>query len=426
MNSILLRIKLRLYLVVAGYFKFWANVVLKRWCPRIIAITGSVGKTTMLHLLSTQLGSTAYYSYHANSAYGVSFNILGLRGVNNSKLRWIALLFLTPVRALSIRRSEEFYVVEIDGERPHETAYLARWLEPEVCFWVSVGRSHAMYYDSQVASGLFDTVEEAIAHEFSTLPLHTKKLIVVDGSSTLMTSQLGTTKTKVEAVLPKSLKKYTVQPRSSTFKMAHGEFMFTYPLPKETYVQLAMLEIFCSYIGDVVQYDMKEFIMPPGRSNYFKGVKGVNIIDSSYNAHLMSIKSALCMFKEMPVLHKWVVIGDIIEQGKGEAKEHVRLAEALAEVPLDRIILVGRRTNRHTLERLRQLTKAPTQSFIGPAEALTYLERELTGKETILFKGSQYLEGIIEPLLADRSDAKRLCRREPRNVRIRQEWGLPA
>jgi hypothetical protein len=42
----------------------------------------------------------------------------------------------------------------------------------------------------------------------------------------------------------------------------------------------------------------------------------------------------------------------------------------------------------------------------------------------LIFKGSQYLEWIIEQLLAHPEDAKKLCRREKAAVARRKSWGL--
>jgi len=121
-------LKKRFYFVAADYFRYFANMVLRRWKPRIIAVTGSAGKTTMLNLLEHEIGKKAHYSHDANSAFGVSFDLLGLKGIRGSKLRWIWLLVAAPFRGLFLRRKEEFYVVEIDGERPHEAEFLAKWL----------------------------------------------------------------------------------------------------------------------------------------------------------------------------------------------------------------------------------------------------------------------------------------------------------
>ena len=85
--------KKKLYLFAARYFRFFANISLKRWRPRIIIVTGSAGKTTMLNLIESQLGTKAHYSHNANSAFGIAFDVLGQRGITGSRLHWLALIF---------------------------------------------------------------------------------------------------------------------------------------------------------------------------------------------------------------------------------------------------------------------------------------------------------------------------------------------
>ena len=56
-----MRLKKKFYFLAANYFRFFANISLKRWKPRVIAITGSVGKTTMLNLVESTLKTKAHY-----------------------------------------------------------------------------------------------------------------------------------------------------------------------------------------------------------------------------------------------------------------------------------------------------------------------------------------------------------------------------
>ena len=124
--SIISKIKKKLYFVAAGYFRFFAGFAFRRWHPRVIAITGSAGKTTMLNLVEFEFGSRAHYSHNANSAFGIAFDILGMDGIRGSKWRWILLILQAPIRAIYFKRTEEFYVVEIDGERPREAEFVAK------------------------------------------------------------------------------------------------------------------------------------------------------------------------------------------------------------------------------------------------------------------------------------------------------------
>ena len=203
--TVISKLKKKFYFVAAGYFKFFANFSLKRWHPRIIIVTGSAGKTTMLNLIESQLGTQAHYSHNANSAFGIAFDILGMRGITGSKLKWFALLFKTPLRAFTYKHVEKFYVVECDGERPHEAEFIAKWLKPEVSCWVSLGRSHAVFFENEVKSGKFKDIDEAIAHEFATIPKNTRKLVLIDDESIKMHECTEEIAAKVVAVNQKEL-----------------------------------------------------------------------------------------------------------------------------------------------------------------------------------------------------------------------------
>ena len=163
--------------------------------------------------------------------------------------------------------------------------------------------------------------------------------------------------------------------------------------------------------------------MPPGRNSYFQGKNGLNLIDSSYNAHLISFESILDMAKAMKASHKWLVIGDMVEQGSIEGEEHTKLADAIAEARPEQVILVGRRTQKYTAPRLEELG-IMAYSTLEPRNALKYIKQNTTGDETIFFKGSQYLEWIIEKLLLHPSDAEKLPRREKSAQRRRAKRGL--
>lgn len=417
------KFKKRFYFRVAAYFRYFANKSLKRWHPRTIAITGSAGKTTMLHLVEHEIGNKAHYSHDANSAFGVSFDILGLKGIRGSKLRWFYLLLAAPIRGLFYKHKEKFYVVEIDGERPHEAESIASWLKPEVTIWVSLGLSHAVQFEKEVASGKFATLDEAIASEFAHLPQHTTKLVYIDGDSKLMAEHTANIAAKVVPIKKTDIKKYVVYPDSTDFTYGSTTFHFNHPEPRDLAFHLLVLQDLMNYLKLPFNPDFSDLIMPPGRSSYFKGKKGLTIIDSSYNAHIISVTAILDMAKRLHADHKWLIIGDIVDQGSIEKDEHIKLAHLIADVEPENVLLVGRRTKTYTAPELKKLGIS-AHTTLSPQKALEYLERHTTGRETLIFKGSQYLEWIIEKLLADPADAAKLPRREIAAVKRRKKWGL--
>lgn len=417
------KLKKRLYFSVAKYFRFFANRAFKRWNPRVIAVTGSAGKTTMLNLLEHEMGGRAHFSHDANSAFGISFDMLGLKGVRGSKIRWIWLLIAAPFRGLFYRHKEPFYVVEIDGERPHEAEFLAEWLKPEVTIWVSIGLSHAIQFEKVVEEGKFDSLSEAITAEFANLPLNTSKRVYIDADSKLMVEATSNIKAKVIPIKKSNLKKYVVYPDSTDFTYGDTTFHFNHPEPKDVAFNLFVLQDLMKYLKLPFNPDFSDLEVAPGRSSYFVGKKGIQIVDSSYNAHMISMTSILDMAKRMHAERKWLIIGDIVDQGSIEAEEHEKLAELIADVKPDRVVLVGHRTKQYTAPKLKELGVSAVATT-DPRKALTYIEKHITGKETLIFKGSHYLEWIIEKLLADPKDAKKLCRREKAAVQRRKSWGL--
>ena len=293
----------------------------------------------MLNLIEVQLGAKAHYSHDANSAFGIAFDVLGMKGVTSSKFYWLYLFIAAPLRAFTFSHHEQFYVVEIDGERPKETEFIAKWLKPEVTIWVSLGRSHAVFYEKEVENGNFQNIDAAIAHEFSTLPKYTQILVLTDADSKLMSTTTNSISARVKALSKAEISDYRVTPERAEFTLGKKVFSFSHPMPKDISIQLVMLKELMNYLGLPLNYDLADYIMPPGRSNFLHGKNGVKIIDSSYNAHLISMSSVLEMFRELRSKNKWLVIGDIIDQGKLEDVEHEKLARLIIDAKPERVVV---------------------------------------------------------------------------------------
>ena len=112
-------------------------------------------------------------------------------------------------------------------------------------------------------------------------------------------------------------------------------------------------------------------------------------------------------------------MGDMIELGNEEKEEHEKLADIISLMKLNKIILVGPRLLKYAKPKIKI-----AESFIMPKDALDYLQKNLKGGKVVLFKGARFLEGIIEHLLADKNDAKKLVRREKVWQERRKKWGL--
>ncbi|MBQ3320930.1 hypothetical protein IJG71_02250, partial [Candidatus Saccharibacteria bacterium] len=289
--------------------------------------------------------------------------------------------------------------------------------------WVSIGRSHAVQFEKEVEEGRFKNLDEAITAEFATLPQNTSKLVYIDADSKMMKTATKDISAKVIPIKKTEVKKYVVYPNSTDFTYGDTTFHFNHPEPRDLAFNLLVLQDLMKYLKLPFKSDFSDIKMAPGRSSYFKGKKGIDIIDSSYNAHIISVASILDMTKRMHAEHKWLVIGDIVDQGSITGEEHRKLAELIADVKPEKVVLVGRRTKKYTAPELKKLGVSAVAT-LDPRKALEYIEKNIKGNETLVFKGSQYLEWIIEKLLDNPEDAKLLCRREKAAVNRRKSWGL--
>ncbi|OHB20487.1 MAG: hypothetical protein A2854_02370 [Parcubacteria group bacterium RIFCSPHIGHO2_01_FULL_56_18] len=416
-------LKIALYFTVARYFSFFARIRLRSWKPRVVIITGSNGKTTALHLTAWQLGSAAKYSYRANSAFGIPFDILGLKRSNYSLFEWPTLFLMAPFYAFKGPHPEKLYVVEVDGDRPGDGDFFGPLLKPEVCVWLSSARTHSMLFEKSVGAGGFANVDEAIAYGFARFLAHTSKLAIINADNTRILENATRTGVLLYEIKEQELlTAYGVHASGSDFTISNISYRLPYVLPKEIFYGIASAVKIAEYFGIKPTNNPSGLSMPPGRSSVFRGLKNTTLLDSSYNADAESVAAIVRMAEMLPG-EKWMVLGDLIEQGELEQEEHERLARILATSDFKRIVLVGPRTQTH-VKPILQAKGMDVASFIGPKEALDYLMAELGGGETIVFKGARFLEGIIEHLLLDKADAAHLCRREAVWVARRKNFGL--
>lgn len=413
-----------LYFPLAHYFRFFAKIKLARWKARIIVITGSSGKTTLLHLIEAQLGEKARYSHHANSSYGIPFDILGLERKTLMIYEWFELFIRAPFLAFSSVPKQEIYIVEADCDRPGEGRFLSTLLKPEVTIWLSTSRTHSMNFDKLVEQGKFTNVEQAIAYEYGHFLEATDKLVIYNSDSELIKNQLSRTKADVVGISKKFLAEYKVSKEGTVFKINDRTYKFKYLLPEAVFSSIAATLRLCEYLKLPIDSTFSEFEVPPGRSEIFRGIKNTTLIDSSYNSNLGSATEIINMFDQFTDQKKWAVIGDMLEQGNSEREEHEKLANLVDRSNYDRVVLLGPRIIKYGLPILEKHYKDRVVGFEKPNEVLDYLKSNINGGETILFKGARFLEGVIEHLLKNKADVEKLSRREKIWEIRRKKWGL--
>jgi UDP-N-acetylmuramoyl-tripeptide--D-alanyl-D-alanine ligase len=133
-----------------------ARLVLKKYKPSIIAVTGSVGKTSTKDAIYEVVAS----KYHTkkskksyNSELGVPLAILGLETGWNSPLLWIQNCWKGLLLLILKNHYPTWLVLEVGVDRPGDMARISHWLNPSVVVITKFADipPHVEFFDSPEA-----------------------------------------------------------------------------------------------------------------------------------------------------------------------------------------------------------------------------------------------------------------------------------
>src|SRR3989344_687723 len=130
-----------------------ARLMLKKHQPFIIAVTGSVGKTTTKDAIFQVLkdtGSVRKSEKSFNSELGVPLTILDLPNAWHDPLGWTRVLAIGCWRALFLREYPKTLVLEVGAQYPGDIKRIARWLCPDIAIITRLPErpTHAEYFAS--------------------------------------------------------------------------------------------------------------------------------------------------------------------------------------------------------------------------------------------------------------------------------------
>ena len=141
-----------------------AKGILKRHDPTVIAITGSVGKTSTKDAIYEVLrreGSVRRSEKSFNSELGVPLSIIGAKNAWGSVFGWLSVIMHGLGQLLMAKgKFPKTLVLEVGADRPGDISTIAKWLKPHV---VVITRLP----DVPVHIEFFPTVESLIEEKIS-------------------------------------------------------------------------------------------------------------------------------------------------------------------------------------------------------------------------------------------------------------------
>lgn len=419
--------------IVISLFVLEATLVLRRFKPRIIAVVGSVGKTSTKDAIYTVLKDTHRIRKNEkslNSVIGVPLTILGLESAWNNPIGWIS-NFIRGFFVLFAREYPAWLVLEVGADRPGEMDTLCRLLTPDVVVVTSLpeipvhvenfASAEALREDDlsiiarlRVGGMLILNSDEALAAD---VPARFKVPVMTYGStpSAQVRFETITTAYSTDGAHP--------IPTGISCKISSGGntvpvnltgvlgVTHVYPVAAAIAVGLSQQVPLLSMVQALGSHEP-----PRGRMNIIQGVHGATIIDDTYNASPVAMDRALETLAGLTVSGKRIaVLGEMRELGSFSEREHRRIGMKAAHLGVSYLITVGPRTVPMAAGAREKGMDTGQVITVGTSDDVaTILEPLLEPGDVVLVKGSQGIrtERVVAALMQEPARRQELLVRQ--------------
>lgn len=416
--------------IVVALLTLEARIVLRRLQPRVIAVTGSVGKTGTKDAIYEALSQHTHVrksEKSLNSEMGVPLAILGLRSAWRNPLVWLQNIVQGAHVAFFSKQYPRTLVLEVGADRPGDIRAVAKWLRPDIAVLTHVPEVpvHVEYFDSP----------EAVVLEKRSLVEYVKPggMVLVNGDDIRLKNALGGYGGKVVAYGIGEHNEFWASGMEVVYEndapigmrfLAHhagpGTPVFLPGALGNPRVYMALAAIAVAHALGVTHEEgakaLAAWTPPPGRMRVLAGIHGSTVIDDTYNSSPAAALSALDTLRTLHAKRRIAVLADMMELGKYSADAHRAVGERAASCA-DVLIVVGIRSRDTVQSALDHgMRDAQVRAYeLGEASrAGEELSKELRKGDVVLVKGSQAMrmERAVEMLLAYPEKAKEILVRQ--------------
>ncbi|WP_462400587.1 UDP-N-acetylmuramoyl-tripeptide--D-alanyl-D-alanine ligase [Lacticaseibacillus pantheris] len=364
----------------------WARYyLLIRVNPKVVAITGSNGKTTTKDMTAAILAS----QYRVVKTQDNFNNAIGV-----------------PVTILSMESNTEVLVVEMGMDHFGELEALSGLAEPDVAVITMIGEAHIEFFKTR------DRIADAKMEIVS--GLKDDGLFVYNGDEPLLrerASKVDQDQVTFGLAPDNDLAAEHVQ----AFR-DHTEFdvsrwpdvHFSIPMMGEYNVNNALAAILVGRRFHVKPEAMRDalahFKVTRNRTEWLTGDAGEAVLSDVYNSNPTAVRAVLNDFVKVPTQGRRIaVLGDMLELGEASHELHAGLADALDPEQVQCVYLYGPEM-RALYERLADKYDAE-HLFYFDQDSQSHLSSQLLdgvySDDLILLKGSHgmHLEKVLQALL---------------------------
>lgn len=364
-------------------FQDLARFYLQKVAPKVVAITGSNGKTTTKDMTANVL-SQKYLTYKTQGNFN---NHIGL-----------------PYTILAMPQNTEFLVLEMGMDHPGEIDFLSRLGQPDAAAITLIGESHLKYFGQR--SGIAKAKME-ITHG-----LKKDGFLVVPGDEVLLEPLLADVSQEIfrfqmETGSPLTAHIVEQQQQKTTFTLSFLPGEFEIPVSGNFNVKNALIAAFFGKQFGVSPADifkgLKNVVLTQNRSQWLAHDE-VHILSDVYNANPTAMSLVLQSFQDFTTTGKKIaVLGDMLELGATSPALHAGITEYLQPDKIQIVYLYGPEMQALYEELLKKYPQSALHYYPQTAKAdlIADLLKTVAPHDYVVLKGSNgmHLDEIVAALL---------------------------
>ncbi|WP_274528828.1 UDP-N-acetylmuramoyl-tripeptide--D-alanyl-D-alanine ligase [Paenibacillus piscarius] len=366
-----------------------SSAYLAEIAPRVVAVTGSNGKTTTKDIITALLET----QFKVHKTQGNFNNHIGL-----------------PLTVLSMDHDVEIAVLEMGMSSRGEIALLSRLAAPDVAVITNVGESHLLQLGSrkEIARAKLEIVEG----------LQPGGLLIYNGDEPLLAEVLAEPGFRV----PEGLRTFRFGQSEDngdypTGVMAHGGGMtftshlhaepaLTLPLPGQHNVINALAALAVARHYGVSAENMAEGLsglkLTGMRIELIEAASGMVMLNDAYNASPTSMRAAIDVLQSMKCSGRRIaVLGDMLELGPDEVLFHRQIGQYLDPALTGEVYTYGALAAHIAEAAAERFGDGRVFAFNDKEALINALTAKCTMKDIVLFKASRgmRLEEVLHRLM---------------------------
>lgn len=346
----------------------------------VIAVTGSVGKTTAKDMISSVLST----KYKVLKTEGNFNNEIGL-----------------PLTLFRLTQEHEVCVLEMGMDALGDIDYLGNIASPCIAVITNIGDAHVERLGSR------ENILKAKCEILNHLP--SDGLVLLNGDDSLLKNvgrpySFQTVLVGFQDSFPYYATQVENDGVSSTFcKLVCSAETIPVCIPALG-KHMVYPSLFALGIGKKLNLSTQEvvdgisnFIPTKMRMNQVKLKNSVTLLDDTYNANPQSMKASIEVLSNFSSEKKIAVLGDMFELGEFSESLHQEVGRFVAQQGIDILIAVGTLAV-HFSTGAKEGNHPQVYSFLKKEEAVSLISSLIAPNTTILFKASRGmgLETLVE------------------------------